>query len=300
MPIYDELINTEGRLTTPGGSALNSCRAAQYLFKGKNLGSIAYMGCIGDDSYGKVLEEELTKCGVTANFSKTTETPTGTCAVVVVGGERALCANIAAAAKYPTSHLDNSMAFLEKAKFIYSTSFFITSNFEALIKIGKYCAENDKPFGYNLSAIFLLQFFKDQLMEALSYSDYIFANEDEADAFAKAMDQEGATRTQVAEMLVKATKVNSKRTRMSIITQGPEPVLVGIMKENGEVEVKSYPVPQIESSKVIDTNGAGDSFVGAFLAKLMEQCPLDECVEAGIKLSGAVVQRSGATFPEDA
>mmetsp|Transcript_78844 Transcript_78844/g.109235 ORF Transcript_78844/g.109235 Transcript_78844/m.109235 type:complete len:162 (-) Transcript_78844:321-806(-) len=161
MPIYDELINTEGRLTTPGGSALNSSRAAQYILKGQNQGSVAYIGCIGNDSMGKVLEDELEKSGVVANFSKDTETPTGTCAVVVVGGERALCANIAAAAKYPMSHLENNMAFLEKAKFIYSTSFFITSNFDALIKIGKYCAENDKPFGYNLSAVFLLQFFKD-------------------------------------------------------------------------------------------------------------------------------------------
>ena len=109
MPIYEELINREGRLTTPGGSALNSSRGAQYKMKGKNVGSIAYMGCIGEDSFGKVLEEELAKSGVHANFSKSTDTATGTCAVVVVGGERALCANIAAAAKYPTSHLESNM-----------------------------------------------------------------------------------------------------------------------------------------------------------------------------------------------
>jgi len=300
MPIYDELINTEGRLTTPGGSALNSSRAAQHLLKGGNQGSVAYIGCIGNDSMGEVLEKETVNSGVHANFFKDAETPTGTCAVVVVGGERALCANIAAAAKYPTNHLDSNMAFLEKAKFIYSTSFFITSNFEALIKIGKYCAENNKPFGYNLSAVFLLQFFKDQLMEALSYSDYIFANEDEADAYAKAMDKEGADRTEVAKMLVQAPKVNSKRNRISIVTQGPEPVLVGQLKDNGEVEVKSYPVPKIEAGNIIDTNGAGDSFVGAFLAKLLEEASLDDCVDAGIKLSSIVVQRSGATFPETA
>lgn len=137
-------------------------------------------------------------------------------------------------------------------------------------------------------------------MEALSYSDYIFANEDEADAFAKAMDQEGADRTKVAEMLVKSPKVNSKRTRISIVTQGPEPVLVGRMTESGEVEVKSYPVPKIDAANIVDSNGAGDSFVGAFLAKLLENEPMDVCVEAGIKLSGIVVQRSGATFPETA
>lgn len=235
-----------------------------------------------------------------ANFSKDNETPTGTCAVVVVGKERSLCANIAAAAKYPTKHLEDSMAFLEKASFIYSTSFFITSNFEALIKIGKYCAENNKPFGYNLSAVFLLQFFKDQLMEALSYSDYIFANEDEADAFGTAMGQEGADRTKVAEMLVKSPKVNSKRSRVAVITQGPLPVIVARLDDKGEIEIKNYEVPVIESEKIVDTNGAGDAFVGAFIAKLLEEASFDESVDEGIKLSGLIVQRSGATFPSTA
>eukprot|EP00351_Strombidinopsis_sp_SopsisLIS2011_P002025 CAMPEP_0116876400 /NCGR_PEP_ID=MMETSP0463-20121206/8345_1 /TAXON_ID=181622 /ORGANISM="Strombidinopsis sp, Strain SopsisLIS2011" /LENGTH=250 /DNA_ID=CAMNT_0004522973 /DNA_START=369 /DNA_END=1121 /DNA_ORIENTATION=+ len=249
---------------------------------------------------GEVLEKETASSGVHANFSKDDETPTGTCAVVVVGKERSLCANIAAAAKYPTKHLEDSMAYLEKATFIYSTSFFITSNFEALIKIGKYCAENNKPFGYNLSAVFLLQFFKDQLMEALSYSDYTFANEDEADAFAKAMDQEGADRTKVAEMIVKSPKVNSKRNRVAVITQGPLPVIVARLDDKGEVEIKNYEVPALEDEKIVDTNGAGDAFVGAFLAKLLEEASFDECVDAGIKLSGMIVQRSGATFPETA
>ena len=96
-------------MTTPGGSALNSSRAAQFVLNGKNKGSVAYMGCIGKDSMGEVLEKETSASGVHANFSKSDDTPTGTCAVVVVGKERSLCANIAAAAKYPTKHLEDSM-----------------------------------------------------------------------------------------------------------------------------------------------------------------------------------------------
>ena len=48
------------------------------------------------------------------------------------------------------------MAALQSAKLIYSTSFFITSNKEALLEVGKYASDNDVPFGFNLSAVFLI------------------------------------------------------------------------------------------------------------------------------------------------
>ena len=136
-------------------------------------------------------------------------------------------------------------------------------------------------------------------MEALQYGDYVFANEDEADAFAKVMDKEGADRKEVCEMLVKSPKVNQKRNRVAIITQGHLPVLVGQVNANGEVEVKSYEVPEISKDDLIDTNGAGDAFVGAFMARLIMGASMDECVAEGISLSGIVVQRSGATFPQN-
>jgi len=46
-------------------------------------------------------------------------------------------------------------------------------------------------------------------MEALQYADYVFANEDEADAYATAVGKEGADRKDVAEMLAKSKKINA-------------------------------------------------------------------------------------------
>ena len=50
MPLYDEIWNAEGRIAIPGGSALNSARATNWMLK--NLGfinNVTYFGCIGDD-----------------------------------------------------------------------------------------------------------------------------------------------------------------------------------------------------------------------------------------------------------
>lgn len=48
-------------------------------------------------------------------------------------------------------------------------------------------------------------------------------------------------------------------------------------------------VPKIEKELIVDTNGAGDSFVGGFLAAYTKGHSVIECVKAGISLSGIVV-----------
>jgi sugar/nucleoside kinase (ribokinase family) len=53
------------------------------------------------------------------------------------------------------------------------------------MKVARYASENDIPFGYNLSACFLLMFELPKVLEALEHADYIFGNEDEAAEFAK-------------------------------------------------------------------------------------------------------------------
>lgn len=104
------------------------------------------------------MTQNLLSDGMNANMHIQEDTPTGTCAVVVVDKDRTLCANLAAACKYSSDHLEANMAELERAKIIYTTSFFITSNVEALMKVAAYAHENNVPMGFNLSAVFLLQF----------------------------------------------------------------------------------------------------------------------------------------------
>jgi len=56
--------------------------------------------------------------------------------VLVTGGKRTLVANLAAACKYSLDHLDANMDMLKGKTFIYSSAFFITSNNDALVKVG--------------------------------------------------------------------------------------------------------------------------------------------------------------------
>ena len=66
-----------------------------------------------------------------------------------------------------------------------------------------------------------------------------------------------------------------------------------------EFDVKQYEVEKINESEIVDTNGAGDSFVGGFFSQLSLGRNMGNCIKAGIYLSRECVKRSGCTFPEN-
>ena len=67
--------------------------------------------------------------------------------------------------------------------------------------------------------------------------------------------------------MAKYKKANQKRPRVAIVTNGSKPIIVAINTPGSdEVDLKEYPIEALTKDKVVDTNGAGDSFVGGFLS----------------------------------
>ena len=116
MPVYKELEGKPDLEYIAGGATLNSIRVASWMMGGAP-GTASYVGCIGDDAYGKKMAAGCAGCGVNANFMVDAATPTGSCAVLIRGAERALIANLSAANNYKVDHLKTpeSMAMLESA-----------------------------------------------------------------------------------------------------------------------------------------------------------------------------------------
>ncbi len=54
----------------------------------------------------------------------------------------------------------------------------------------------------------------------------------------------------------------------------------------------------IPKENLVDSNGAGDAFVGGFLSRLVLGKSIEECVKAGNYAANVIIQRSGCTFPE--
>lgn len=88
-------------------------------------------------------------------------------------------------------------------------------------------------------------------------------------------------------------KQNGARGRTVVITQGAGNTVVAA---GGHVRL--FPVIVLPKEKLVDTNGAGDAFVGGFLSQLVAGKAVDECVRAGNYAANVIIQRSGCTFPE--
>eukprot|EP00355_Strombidium_rassoulzadegani_P001752 CAMPEP_0168608368 /NCGR_PEP_ID=MMETSP0449_2-20121227/590_1 /TAXON_ID=1082188 /ORGANISM="Strombidium rassoulzadegani, Strain ras09" /LENGTH=104 /DNA_ID=CAMNT_0008648349 /DNA_START=355 /DNA_END=669 /DNA_ORIENTATION=- len=69
--------------------------------------------------------------------------------------------------------------------------------------------------------------------------------------------------------IVNFKKYNEKKQRIVVITNSGEPVTIAMSENGGKMHIFEVPVPKLERAKIIDTNAAGDSFVGGFLAQLV-------------------------------
>ncbi|XP_030627463.1 adenosine kinase isoform X1 [Chanos chanos] len=278
-----------------GGSTQNSVKVAQWLIQEPHKVA-TFFGCIGKDKFGEILKKKAEEAHVDAHYYEQDEEPTGTCAACITGDNRSLVANLAAANCYKKDkHLDleENWKLVEKAKVYYIAGFFLTVSVESILKVAKHAAENNKIFSLNLSAPFICQFFKENLMKVMPYVDILFGNETEAAMFAR---EQGFETEDIEEIVRKAQnlpKVNKKRQRIVVFTQGKDGT---VMTTGGKVE--TFPVVKIDQSEIVDTNGAGDAFVGGFLSQLVQDRPLEQCIRAGHYAANVIIRRVGCTFPE--
>ncbi|CAD6263032.1 unnamed protein product [Miscanthus lutarioriparius] len=241
LPMYDELASKSNVEYIAGGATQNSIRVAQWMLQ--IPGATSYIGCIMKDKFGEEMKKNAQAAGINAHYYEDENAPTGTCAVCVVGGERSLIANLFDANCYKSEHLKKPENW-------------------AL------------DFGHNVTGNALLGI---ALVEW--YVDYIFGNETEARTFAKVRGWETENVEEIALKISQLPKASGTHKRITVITQGRDPVVV-----TDDGKVKTFPVILLPKEKLVDTNGAEKS--------------IDECVRAACYAANVIIQRSGCTYPE--
>ena len=68
----------------------------------------------------------------------------------------------------------------------------------------------------------------------------------------------------IALRIASLPKASGTRPRVVVVTQGGGETVVSNMGK-----VAMYPVTKLENELMVDINGAGDSFVGGFVSKLI-------------------------------
>ena len=123
-----------------------------------------------------------------------------------------------------------------------------------------------------------------------SYADFVFSNESEAAAYAKKHNL-GEDLSAVA-LAVAASPMKKKNGKRSVIfTQGSNSTIVAY-----DGKVTKYAVEVLPKEMLVDTNGAGDAFVGGFLSQLVHKKDIAECVKAGHWATRQIIQVSGTSL----
>jgi len=294
-PLYAKLTKDYPVEYIAGGATHNSIRVAQWMLGAP--GSTAFIGCVGTDQFGEQLEKAAKGDGVNVQYFKQSKVETGTCGVLVNSGDRALIANLAAANCYDKAHYDSPAVqeLISSTKIVYSAGFPLTTPAgpPTIMAIGKALNESGKTFCMDLSAPFIIQVppFKAALDAALAHVDFLFGNETEAATYGEVSGW-GKDIGEIALKIAAMPKACGSRPRCVVFTQGKDPTLVAL----GGV-IYSYEVPVLPKEKLVDTNGAGDAFVGGFLASLAKGADIKSCVTAGNYAARQIIQVSGCKIP---
>jgi adenosine kinase len=253
------------------------------------------MGCVGEDEYSQKMRDACKADGVNALYMVDKSVPTGTCAVCITGNDRSLVANLSAANNYKASHCQESSnwAVVSGAKIIYSAGFFATVSPEAIELASQQAGKSGATYCMNLSAPFLMQVppFKAVFVKTIPYVDFLFGNETEARTWAET---EGWDTQDVSFIATRLSLIPSAKGkhRYVVITQGADSTCIA---HHGHCT--EYPILKLDKSKIVDTNGAGDAYVGGFLAGLAKGKDIKACHEAGAYSASIIIQQSGCVCP---
>ena len=295
LEIFTDLLNSDDTQFIPGGSGLNSLRVMKWIDK-NNQTNVSFAGCVGKDKFAEQLRLELAKTNLNVFLEVDKTQPTGTCAVFIQDQDRTMLANLGAALALSYEYLNTSLikAVLDEADSIYCEGFFF--NVSALpiyhIELREICAKKNKALIWNLSATYLPYLFTDEWWSMFPYMDVIIGNTSEATCFAEKFNFKRNTIEDIAMEFVNIPKVNQMRGRIVIITSAEKDTLVAT-KDRGVIY---FPTIPIETSEIVDTNGAGDSFVGGFVYSYTLNKSLEECIDAGHKAAHAVLKCKGCNL----
>ena len=303
QPLYKKLAETHPVEYIAGGATLNSIRVAQWMLANEGKTNVShYIGSIGKDEFGEKMKSQLKDDGVQGHFLEVADKATGTCAVLVKDNERSLIANLSASEKYDKAHFDSA----EIQKVVAGVGIFYMAGYPlthegglATVKaICEHSVKENKKVCMNISAPFLAEVppLRAMLKEMFAMCDYIFCNESEAVCFSKG--EEWGTED-IAEIAAKLAALPGPKsgTRKAVVTQGADATVIATSGGATETIAVAGNPWTLKKEDLVDTNGAGDAFVGGFLYGMAQGKTDAQCAEAGHFAAGTIIQRAGCTFP---
>lgn len=271
----DLLARVPGRaVLAPGGSAGNAIFALAKLHN-----STAFLGKIADDAAGDFFRNKLIDLGGSNESFRVIEgAVTGRClSMITPDSERTMRTDLGIASSLSAD--DISVADFAGVDHVHVEGYllFLECVTEKVLATASECG---CTISIDLATFEIVRLKRDLLAQLLKdYVDVVFANEDEAAAFAGTEDP-----AEQAEVL-------SKLCPVVAIKLGAE----GCYLQN-ESEICTVDGQKVD---VIDTTAAGDLWAAGFLHGWLNGCPLQQCGEFGTITASEVIQVMGSQISEE-
>lgn len=261
--------DTKGEVhNTRGGSAANVACAAASLIPTR------FIGCVGVDILGDLLEEAVSTAGVDVRLQRR-----GSTGVVVVlidqAGERTMVPSRAASSLLR----DVDDAWLDGVSALHITAYSLEGGTTAaeVVRLAERTHKRGGSVSIDTSSSAMLdKYGSERFFEVMEIvrPEILFANDQEW----RLLDLDRAV----------AHRPPGLDGTTLVRKAGSNPTLV----YGDDGSVVSVPVPHVE--KVTDTTGAGDAFAAGFLARSIAGASWVECCETGHEVAATVLGQPGA------
>ena len=255
-----ETLKCKGYTIFSGGKGAN-----QSISIARAKAEVLHAGKIGQD--GVWLKEKLQESGVDTRLIKTIDTPTGHAVIQVnKDGENAIIIHGGANQTFSDTDIEKVLKSAEEGDFLL-----LQNEINGVEKV----LQKSKNRG--LTIVFNPSPMSDDIKNySLKLVDIFILNEVEGEAITGQNDPDAILN--VMQKLYPKSRI--------VLTLGKE----GVIYSHNKQQIK---LPALKV-KAIDTTGAGDTFIGYFLAELSRGGKIEKCLEMGIKASSLSVTQKGA------
>lgn len=268
QPAMGETLLGTGFRMGPGGKGSNQAVAAA-----RAGAKVSFISRLGRDSFGDIALAAWKAEGITPAVSFAPEEPTGAAYIFVSDetGENAIIVVPGAAGGIGPRDVEEASGIIAGAKvFVTQLEQPVAAairGLEIARASGVTTVFNPAPAAPVPDSIYAL-------------CDYVIPNETEAEALTGQAVSTGDDARRAGDVLL------AKGAGTALITLGAR----GALFHSREASVM---IPAVSAGKVVETAGAGDSFVGAFAAALAEGLPPQDAARFGCAAAGISVTRPG-------
>ena len=238
----------------PGGNPVNV--SVYFVRMG---GEASYTGVVGSDTYGALLKKAVSEKGVDTTHVRTVEGSTAITHVELIDGERVM-------GDYEEGVLKNFTLTAEDVEYLGNQELVVSALWGNCQQYFPMIREKGAKIAYDAAT----RPEDDTAKEAIPYVNYLFFSAEEDTPALRAQMQ-------------------------ALFEQGPE-IVVATLGEHGSLafDGKEFIAHGITPCPVIDTMGAGDSYIAGFLFGILSKESIPTCMQRGADSSAVTIGYFGA------